>query len=1176
MHCPSCQHENPPGARFCNACGAPLPVACAACGQENPPGARFCNACGVQLDPSGPAPPSEYAPGPGAPPRSYTPRHLAERILQHKAALEGERKHVTVLFADLADSTAFAEQVGDPEAVHALLDRAFGLILERVHHYEGTVNQFTGDGVMALFGAPLALEDAPRRAVVAALAIQEALEGLDREVRERYGRPFRMRIGIHTGPVVVGKIGDDLRMDYTAVGDTTNLAARLEALAAPGQVVISEVTRRLVEGFFDVEALPPQPVKGKSAPVHAFRVERARPVAGRVDALEASVEGLTRFVGRERELGGLWAAFEAARAGRGQVVFLVGEAGIGKSRLLHEFRRRLADEPHVWIEGRCASYARTTPFYAIADAVRRLHDIDDRDGEATVRDKLAGREESLGGELAWTLPYLRALLSMPTGEPDVDGLDAMTRRAESCRALQARILRAAQATPQVVVMEDLHWVDKASEEFLTFIAESIPAARVLLVVTHRPGYQHPFGDRSFHVRIPLQALSEDAMCDMVGSVLAAEELPGSLRELIAAKAEGNPLFVEEVTKSLLEEGVLALEQGRVRLTRDLATVAIPNRIQDVLMARLDRLPEQPKRAIQIASVIGREFALRLLRRVEGAGEHLDAVVNELRSLELIYEKVAHPELAYMFKHALTHEVAYESVLVQRRKALHRIVGAAIEELYADRLAEQYEALAHHFDAAEDWARALRYHELASAKAAAAYANRAAADHCQAALEIADRLGDVEPERRLALWQRIGDCDWMTSRFEPSGRAYERAAELEADPSRRAMLLARAGLSYLWGHSYDRALEQADRAAALAREHDARAAHAFAVIVEDEYDLVHGETLEDATRLERALDLAECGEDPSTHVFVLGHAAQRAEWRGDYRRALSYGERALEVAERHGKRGDALFASWFLGISAVCIGDYRRGFDVLRNGVGLCERIGDRAIMARILNTLGWAHAEIGAHEQAMHFNRAGTELAGELVELGLVPGAPELYANAAINLAGNLTALGRRDEAAERLAPIQRQLEGDPDPWMRWRWSVHLVHQQARLALARGDLDGALALAQRDLAGARAAHARKLECRALELLGRIQLLADAREEAARSLRAAHAVATAIEHPSVGCRAASLLAELARREGRRHEADALRTRLRSDLDALLPRIGDADLEHDFRRLGGRLLEDPLAS
>ncbi len=1166
MICSSCEHRNPDAARFCNRCGAPLELICDTCSQANPPASRFCNRCGGEL--------AAAAEGDSRAPRDYTPRHLAEKILRQKAALEGERKHVTVLFADLADSTELAERLG-PEAMHALMDRAFRRILAQVHRYEGTVNQFTGDGVMALFGAPLALEDAPRKAVIAALAIHRELEALDAEVRDAHGRGFAMRIGINTGPVVVGKIGDDLRMDYTAVGDTTNLAARLEQRAAPGGVVVSEATRRLVEGYFDLRALEPTPVKGKGRAIQAHEVLGQRTASGRIDVLTES--GLTPFVGRDAEIDALFAAFESARAGSGKVAFLVGEAGLGKSRLLYEFRRRLADVPHTWFEGRCASFAQTTPFYAVIDGIRRRAGIEDRDDEAAIAEKLGSLELDAGGELDWTLPYMRQLLSLPTDDADVDALDAMTRRSECSRALQARFLREASQRPLIIVIEDLHWIDAASEEFLGFLADSVPAASALLVFTHRPGYEHPFGDRSFHVRIPLQALSQRAMRQMVLSVLEADEIPAGLQRLIAGKAEGNPLFIEEVVRSLLEEGIVGVDAGAPYLARDLEGINVPDRIQDVLMARLDRLPEGPKHAIQIASVIGREFALRLLERITDAGDQLGEIVGELRALELIYEKASHPELAYMFKHALTHDVAYESVLVQRRKTLHRIVGSAIEELYRDRIQEHYESLAHHFDEAEDWERAFHYHALASEKSQAAYANRAAADHCRSAIAIADRLGDrVSREQRLELAKRLASCCWLLSEFRASSDAFQRAADYAEAPAERALLLARAGYSALWNHDYEQTSRFAEQSRELADANDADAAFGYSAMVGDELDLVHGRRLDDDSEGALAIARAERSGDVAVLTHVLQHMGQRAEWRGEFRRAIDLTQRAVAIAAEHRMPGEALFGQWFFGIASVAIGDYGRGFELLGAAFELSERIGDRAVKARLLNTLGWSHAELGCHGHAIEHNRMGTEMAREMVELGLVAGAPELYANAAINLAGSLTALGEIEAAAEQLAAVEEQRDTDEDPWMRWRWSLHLQHALARVDLARADAERALERADAEIAGARVRFAQKLEARGLELRGRILVYMDRREEAERALREASAIATRIEHPPVAWRALSLLGEIARRRGDRELADRRFGEVSALVKSKTALLERDELRSGLRAMGERLIDDPLAA
>ena len=407
MRCSRCDRENRSDARFCRGCGAPLSLRCGACGADAEPDSAFCDRCGASL--SSPAP----TPGPEAPraagPASYTPKHLAERILRTRAAIEGERKHVTVLFADLAGSTAIAERLG-PDEFHLAMDRCFAVLLDEVHRYEGTVNQFTGDGIMAIFGAPLALEDSPRRAALAALGMQRALAPLREELASAHGVDFRMRIGIHSGLVVVGRIGNDLRMDYTAVGDTTHLAARLQTAAAPGSVLVSETTARGIDRFFELRDLGPVELKGLSRPRRVFEVVGETELESRTAARPELA--LTPLAGRERELSLLREAFESARDGRGRVVLLVGEAGLGKSRLLYEFRRRLGDEPHLFGEGRCASFGSNTAFLPIVDALRRLFEIDDRDDEATAIAKIEAWVVPAGDDLAWTLPFLRALLSL--------------------------------------------------------------------------------------------------------------------------------------------------------------------------------------------------------------------------------------------------------------------------------------------------------------------------------------------------------------------------------------------------------------------------------------------------------------------------------------------------------------------------------------------------------------------------------------------------------------------------------------------------------------------------------------------------------------------------------------------------------------------------------------------
>jgi class 3 adenylate cyclase/tetratricopeptide (TPR) repeat protein len=1162
VECPACHEDNPAGSRFCNGCGSSLATECQDCGHQNPPGAAFCNGCGASLG----QPPSATQE-----PRAYTPGHLAERILKSRSALEGERKHVTVLFCDLADSTPLTESL-DPEEMHSLMDRAFQLILEQVHRYEGTVNQFLGDGVMALFGAPLAIEDAPRCAVTAALGIQRALHPLHVDVRKRYGRDFKMRIGINSGPVVVGRIGDDLRMDYTAVGDTTILAERLEKLAMPGSVLVSDATEHQISSYFELEDLGAVSVKGKAQPVHTFEVVAARSVAGRIEA--AVAEGLTPLVGRTRELETLTSAFEATRDGRGQIVFLVGEAGIGKSRLLHEFRGMLDDDSHTWILGRCASHARNTAYHAIVDAVRMAFGIQDADADDTVITKLKTSPLTVDG-LEWTVPFVCQLLSLPVDDEAAEALDAASRRSETFRAIQALLFRAAAQSPVVLAIEDLHWIDHASEELLGFLAESVPASKLILLLTHRPGYAHPFGDRSYHIRLTVPPLSTREVGEIAGSVLKSAALPEALEELVGQKADGNPFFVEEVTKSLVEDGSLRRIDGGVELTRPLEDISVPDSIQDVLMARLDRLEDAPKYALQLAAVIGREFALRLWNRIFDAEDGLDAVVEELRALELIYEKIGDPELAFRFKHALTCDVAYESVLRSRRKALHRIVGAAIQELYADRLGEHLPALAHHFRLGEDWELAFRYHTDASIKAAEAFANQSAAEHCRQALSVATHLEDVGAEELQALEERLAGVSFCLSDFGAAGDAYGRAAELAPQPLDRALDLGWAAWSFHWAHDYVHDSQALDEALAFSRAHHLELGEALALLVKGfragtlEGDLDGFERLaEEGARLR--------GDSEALLVFTRLMEGYLSEWRGDYPRAIVCLAEAVEVARRLHLAAFLMPAIWFQGKAMCAHGQYASGVAKLAEGLDLSERIGDRAHRTRILNTLGWCHAEFGAHERAAEYNEQSVELAAEMVELKLVPGAPELYGNASINLAGNRIALGELDGAEEILTPIREGIEASEDPWMRWRYELHLLDASARLALARRDPEDALHLLDRELAGARHHSARKLEARALELRARALVHLDRRPDAEEALRDAVVLSEQIGYRPVLWRSYSLQGELAQRGGDATRSRERRALARDLVDRLAPEVPDARSRREFAALGEALAADPLAA
>ncbi len=529
MMCQQCRFENPAGMRFCGQCGAPLEIRCPTCGAQAPPQFKFCGQCGANLTPTStraapiatpsPAPATTSAPAPTV--AAYTPKHLAEKILRSRSALEGERRQVTVLFGDIAGFTTLAEKL-DPEEVHRIINHCFELMTAEVHRFEGTINQYTGDGIMALFGAPIAHEDSPRRAVHAALGIQRELRAYAKQLEAERGITLRMRIGLNTGPVVVGRIGDDLRMDYTAVGDTTNLAARMQQIARPGSVVVSEATHKVVAGFFDTLELGEVPVKGH-APIQAFEVLRARGRKARLDV--AAERGLTPYVGRGRELATLNELFREVKAHRGQVVFITGEAGIGKSRLLLEFQRQLAQagEPVTWLEGRCISFGQSIPFLPLIDQLRENFRIEEFDGEPEIVAKVEHGMRRLG-HLEAHIPYIRHLLAVDPGDPEISAMDPAVRRKRILDASRALALRGATFRPIVLVFEDLHWVDMSTEEYLGLLMDAVASAPIMIVLTYRVGYNPPLGSWSFYTTLTLRSLSEAEATTMASRVLGARRV----------------------------------------------------------------------------------------------------------------------------------------------------------------------------------------------------------------------------------------------------------------------------------------------------------------------------------------------------------------------------------------------------------------------------------------------------------------------------------------------------------------------------------------------------------------------------------------------------------------------------------------------------------------------------
>jgi class 3 adenylate cyclase len=610
-----------------------------------------------------------------------------------------------VLFADLKGSTELIRDL-DPEQAQAILDPALHAMMEAVHRFEGTVNQVLGDGIMALFGAPIAHEDHALRACYAALAMQAELRRYAEAVRRTQGLEVQLRVGLNSGDVVVRTIGNDLHMDYSAVGQTTVLAARMEQLATPGTIRLPAATLRLVEGLVRVTALGPMPVKGLAESVDVFELVGATPVR----RLQAAVaRGLTRLVGRDQELAALTQALVLAARGQGQLVALLGEAGVGKSRLVYEFGHGHATQGWRVLESASMSYGRATPYFPVIDLLKRYTHLDAADDARTIRAKVTGQVLTLDETLQDTVPALLALLDALPDDSPFRQLDPAQRRQRTLTALKRVLLRESQAQPLLLVFEDLHWIDTETQALLDSLVESLPTAQILLLVNYRPEYQHGWGSKTFYTQLRLDPLPPASAAAVLQALLGDDASLAPLTPLLIARTAGNPFFLEESVRALVETGVLVGETGAYRLAQPLHSIQVPATVQAVLAARIDRLSPEAKRLLQTAAVIGTEVPYPLLTATADLPDaDLHRHLTHLQAAEFLYETRLFPELAYTFKHALTQEVAYTSVLLERRRVLHERAAQAIEGVFAERLPEHYNALAHHYSRSGNTAKAVDY------------------------------------------------------------------------------------------------------------------------------------------------------------------------------------------------------------------------------------------------------------------------------------------------------------------------------------------------------------------------------------------------------------------------------------------------------------------------------------
>ena len=1017
---------------------------------------------------SAPHPPTPSASSQVHPPLAYTPQYLAEKVLHARSAMEGERKQVTVLFADLKGSMELLAD-RDPEEARQLLDPVLERMMAAVHRYEGTVNQVMGDGIMALFGAPVAHEDHAVRACYAALAMQAAIRAYAEDVRRAHGIAVQMRLGLNSGEVVVRAIGNDLHMDYSAIGQTTHLAARMEQLATPGSILLTAATLHLVEGLVRVTAMGPVPVKGLDTPVDVFELVGASALRGRLQARMAG--GLTRFVGRGPELATLRQTLERALAGHGQVVAVVGEAGVGKSRLVYECLH--APQTQGWrvLESASVSYGKATPYFPVIDLLKRYAHVEEPDDSRTVRAKVTGQILTLDATLQDTIPALLSLLEVLPDDSPFRSLDPPQHRQRLLQALKRVLLRESQVQPLLLVFEDLHWIDTETQGVLDSLVESLPTARLLLLVNYRPEYQHGWGSKTYYTQIRLDPLPPVSAEAFLHALLGDDPSLEPLTHLLIARTEGNPFFLEESVRTLVETGVLVGEPGVYRLAHALPTIQVPATVQAVLAARIDRLPPEEKRLLQTAAVIGTEVPLPLVQAIAELPE--DAVqrgLAHLQAAEFLYETRLFPEHNFTFKHALTHEVAYNSLLQERRRSLHAQIVEALETLAGERVAEQVDHLAHHTLRGEMWDKALVYCRQAGEKAMARSAHREAVECLEQALSALTHLPETRDTREQAIDLRLA----LRTALQPSSdlgrilaclREAEVLAEVLDDHRRLGQVSGFLSFHFHLMGAHDQAIASAQRALALATAsgdvvlqalanrylggaYYTQGDHRRAI----DYFRQTVESLDGAQRHERF------GQLYLPTVASRAFLAESHAELGMFAEGRTLGEEGLRIAEAIAHPASLMRASWGVGLLFLCQGDVSRALPLFEQAMGICQDANLPVFFPRIAAALGAAYTLSGRVADAIPLLTQAMDQATAVERV-------DIQAPCSLSLGEAHLLAGRVEEAqalAERALALTRAHPGrDSQAYaLRLLGDIAARHEPPKVEQAEVHYGQALALAE--------------------------------------------------------------------------------------------------------------------
>jgi class 3 adenylate cyclase/tetratricopeptide (TPR) repeat protein len=1095
MHCPRCQTENRESRRFCGECGFSFASWCFTCGIQNEPYERFCGQCGTALT-------QTTRPEPRfGPPESYTPKHLAERILEAKVAIEGERKQVTVLFADLQSSLELLAD-RDPEDARRILDPVLDQMMKAVHRYEGTVNQVMGDGIMALFGAPLAHEDHAVRGCYAALRMQQSIKRYADEVRQSLGVTVRIRVGLNSGDVVVRAIRSDLRMDYTAIGQTTHLAHRMEQLADPGSVFLTSATFDMAGGFIQAKPLGPTPVKGLTAPVDVYEMTGAGVARSRLRA--AGARGLTKFVGRTTELSRLHEALERAEAGHGQVVAIVGEAGMGKSRLCYEFAGSSRVKEWRVLETGSVSYAKATSYLPVVDVLGQYFGLESGDDHSQIREKVADGLLALDPALSRYRDAFLWLLDVPSDDTQWSELDPQQRRRRALDGVKVLLLRESTRQPVMVICEDLHWIDPETETFLDELVASLPAARLLLLVTCRPEYQQRWGSKAYGQQFRIEALAPEVTDEFLDTLLGGDPALRALKRLLVEITDRNPLFLEETVRTLAEVGVLEGEPGTYRQVRQIDALRIPPTVQAILAARIDRLPDGAKRLLQSAAAVGVEVPLDLLQEIDDEDEaHLREHLALLQAGEFLYESRLFPDFEYTFRHVLTHDVAYGSLSQARRRNLHARIADALERLHPGQLMEKAESLAHHTYRGEVWEKAVRYCQQAGVKAQRRSAHREAVTWFEQAITA---LGHV-PTDPTTLGQAID------LRLDLRGSLYS-LGEME------------------------RMYEGLRDAEALAEQLGEARRIGWVSMHLGEYRRHTGHYPEASALIQRAHSLAEGLGDLPLRLAADQYLGMAQHALGEYRAAAEHLRLAAQQPEEESTlRGfgptqagsPAGFRAVTLGWLARClaeIGEFAEGIEHGHHAISIAEEINSAYTVVSACWGLGYLYGVRGDLDFAiLLLTRALTSARGA----GLTRLEPQVMRalGSAYGLAGRVTEATALLEEAMTLAEAMHLRVTE----------AHSLVLLGEVHLLAGRRSEALAAGTRALAVARERGQRGDEASALHLLGGVAAQGEPgdRETADQHLRDAAALAAELSMRPLAARCGLTLALLHRRAGARDQA-----------------------------------------